>query len=112
MQENQDLTLVGTSPTDKWQEILQDWRASNLGVAAYCRKIEVPAWKFHYWKKRLLGEGAKASGGFVRVKFSGGSERDSGLSIECAEGLLLRLDCGFDPVELLRVLNVLRGQKC
>jgi hypothetical protein len=45
---------------EKWQEIIDAWRASGLGKTEFCRKQKVVASAFHYWCRKLEdGSGRK-----------------------------------------------------
>lgn len=38
---------------EHWRGVVAEQEASGLSVAAFCRERTIPAWKFHYWRKRL-----------------------------------------------------------
>jgi transposase-like protein len=38
---------------EKWQEIVDAWRASGLGKTEFCRKQKVVASAFYYWCRKL-----------------------------------------------------------
>ena len=52
---------------EHWRGVVAEQEASGLSVAAFCRKRTIPAWKFHYWRKRLRGE-ASVPGEFAVVE--------------------------------------------
>lgn len=37
----------------RWREIVRGHAASGLSVAAYCRRVRVPASSFYAWRRRL-----------------------------------------------------------
>ena len=54
------------SKLEKWEVVVAGWRASGMSVAEYCRRNDIPAWKFRYAASRaalaLLTTSAKAAG--------------------------------------------------
>jgi hypothetical protein len=40
---------------EKWQEIVDAWRASGLGKAEFCKRQKVVASAFYYWCRKLEG---------------------------------------------------------
>jgi len=101
------------SKLEKWEAIVAGWRASGLSVAEYCRRQGLPAWKFRYWREKTSrgARGRARRGPFVELPLSGAS--DSGnLVVELASGVRIRLEAGFDPADLERVLRTLGGSAC
>ncbi len=37
----------------KWRQIIDTWRASELGVNEFCRRHDVEAHRLYYWRRRL-----------------------------------------------------------
>ncbi len=52
---------------EHWRRVVAEQEASRLSAAAFCRERTIPAWKFHYWRKRLRGE-ASVPGEFAVVE--------------------------------------------
>ena len=106
---------VQGSPQDRreyWRGVVEEWRASGVSKAAFCRERGIATWKFHYWHARLTTEPAagKSNGAaemFARVHATGGS----GLRLRLG-GLELEIEPGFDETTLLRLLRVLGVAGC
>jgi hypothetical protein len=94
----------------EWTEIIRRREESGLCVARFCREREIPAWKYHYWRRRLSVRSG-TEGGFVEVSFSERSH-SSGLWFDLPSGIRLMVDRDFDGVELARVLHVVGGGRC
>jgi hypothetical protein len=99
---------------EKWEAVVAGWRASGLSVAEYCRRNDIPAWKFRYWREKTNREarGAARGGRFVELPFSDSSADNGKLVVELASGVRIRLEAGFDPADLARVLRTLGGPAC
>ncbi len=52
-------TLNSVEGKEKWQEIVDAWRASGLGKAEFCKKQKVVTSAFYYWCRKLDGGGAR-----------------------------------------------------
>lgn len=97
----------------EWAGVMELWRESGLGKAAFCRECGVKPWQFNYWCRRLE-EVQEVAGGFARVEVRE-SPVAEGEPTGC--GLWLRLDCGlrveigrdFDAGVLRRVVAALAG---
>lgn len=107
----------------EWAGVIELWRESGLGKAAFCRGYGVKSWQFHYWCRHLEADGdsgpAAEPGGFVALHFSdeagdGGSVLSrtdgemtgSGLTL-VLRGARVELAADFDEASLARVLRVL-----
>jgi hypothetical protein len=95
-----------------WRGVVEEWRASGVSKAAFCRERGIATWKFHYWHGRLTADPAagKSNVGeemFARVHATG----SSGLRLLLG-GLELDLEPGFDEATLLRLLRVLGVAGC
>jgi hypothetical protein len=81
-------------------------------VAEYCRRREIPRWKFFDWRRRLRDRDAEESdAGFVAMEFSTEGV-GCGVSVVVGDGVRLHLEKGFDEVEFLRAIRVLRSGVC
>ena len=49
---------------EHWRAICERQGESGASIARFCRDEGIPAWKFHYWKRRFADPGT-ASGGPV-----------------------------------------------
>ena len=90
----------------RWASVIAEREASGESVAAYCRQRDIPTWKYHYWSRRLKGEGVeRREGDFVEMRFDGGG--GSGVWFDLGAGVRLVVERGFDAEELRRVLRAL-----
>ena len=99
---------------EKWEALISKWRASGLTVAKYCRLTGIPAWKFRYWRdntKRGPSE-SRRRGAFLEMAFSEDATSSGKLVVELSSGVRIRLEAGFDPGDLERVLRTLGGASC
>ena len=93
---------------EKWRRRIAEQRESGLSIAAYCRRHDLTQVSFHYWKRRLRDEPAKAG----PARFLPVSVLDSAVSvsIERPDGLVLRVPC--DERALRIVLRILDERPC
>jgi hypothetical protein len=42
------------SPQIPWSEHIENWQASSISQAEYCRRNNLQQYKFSYWKRKLL----------------------------------------------------------
>ena len=82
--------------------IIADREASGASVAAYCRSREIPAWKYHYWNRRLRRADSGGGAGFVEMSFAAGG--GSGVWFDLGSGVRLVVERGFDADALRRAL--------
>ncbi len=99
-----------------WQDLVEDQCRSGLTIAAFCKKRQVSASSFQYWKRELKrrdGERLAGSvrprkrrvfGDFVPVTVA---TTEAAIEIEVA-GAIVRVRRGFDEEALARTLHVLR----
>lgn len=99
---------------EKWEALISEWSASGLSVAKYCRSTGIPAWKFRYWRDKTKRGSRKSRrrGAFLEMAFSEDSASSGKLVVELSSGVLIRLEAGFDPGDLERVLRILGGASC
>lgn len=87
----------------QWAERLEDWKASGLSIAAWCRQRGEREARFQYWRDKLKPE--------ERIKFVEVKERprrDTGIVLEVGK-VKVQLSCDFDPATLKRVVALLQG---
>ena len=93
---------------EEWLELVEDWEASGMSGAAWCRERGVHYQCFLYWRRRsrdLAGTSQAvipAEGGFCEILPSGR------LTLE-VDGVLLHLERGFDGGLLREVVSTLKG---
>lgn len=51
-----------------WEHHIERWQSSGLSQAAYCRKHQLSAHRFYYWRRRLLASQERVS--FLPVALS------------------------------------------
>ena len=103
-----------------WRRMLADWEASGLSQAEFCRRRELKAVTFAWWKRRLRnGDGARFVH-TVRAPRLGGRRTfvelalpsrpvPAGLVYELAlpGGACLRLPADFDAERVARLVHAL-----
>lgn len=94
---------------NSWEQQLENWRASGLTGAAWCRQKEIAYAVFLYWRKKLESEALTAqSEEFIEIPEA---PDEIGLILEC-QGVMVHLTKGFDAELLQNCLQVLRGLGC
>ncbi len=96
-----------------WAGVINEWKATGLSAAEFCRQGDIKREQFFAWKRRLTDRDREENEpvGFVPILFeqeSGGC----GVTVGMGEGVRLILSTGFDEGELLRAVRVLRGGGC
>jgi len=96
-----------------WKQNLENWHASGLSGAAWCRQEEIAYCVFLYWRKKLERDSdsstAQSSEQFIEIPDNPAAE--SGLTLEC-QGVTIHLAKGFDVEILKNCLQVLRRLGC
>jgi hypothetical protein len=93
---------------ESWQELIQQWEASQMTAKAWCLQNEVAYDSFIIWRKRLRDalQGTATSPKIPVVELVDASATLSGIEMRI-NGLRLILCKDFDPSTLLRCLQVL-----
>lgn len=79
---------------EHWQEIMGDWKASDLSKSAYCREHDITLSVFARWQKRLENVSVKENteqdkkgfDRFIPVTFSAGDPGASRVDVLTAQG--------------------------
>lgn len=96
---------------EHWQNVVGRQAASGISVAGFCRREDIPAWKFHYWKKRLSEEHDAAEvPKFQEVRMA--DVIDEPAELVFPNGLILRIPPGFDEGRLGRLVNAIGAASC
>ncbi len=104
-----------------WREIIAQWQASGLSMAAFCRQEGVPDKRFFWWKRRIERRNgkvvAKGQVNFVpvRIKETGTGSVASGnglIELITPGGCVIRVSSGFDKPTLLSLLEMMGQRKC
>lgn len=95
---------------DYWRAICDRQATSGLSIARFCREEGVPAWKFHYWKRRLA-ESASSSREpiFRELRIEENAAAEAPIEVAFPGGAIVRLRTGFDEEALRRAARVLGG---
>lgn len=96
-----------------WQRHVENWKRSGLTQAEYCRRYNLSAKSFTYWKVRLKGSAESIS--FVPVKVvdvtkKEGAWNEAGSSsgvVLYRDGYRIEVREGFNPDVLGQVLRTL-----
>jgi hypothetical protein len=98
----------------QWRRWVGEWRASGLGVRAFCARRGLAEPRFYAWR-RLLEERAAANATFLPVQVVADESPApvSALEVVLADGRTLRVTPGFDAATLRALLTVLEeGRPC
>ena len=94
-----------------WQNVVVRQAASGLSVAEFCRREDIAAWKFHYWKKQLSEEHDTAEvPKFQEVRMA--DVIDEPAELLFPNGLVLRIPTGFDEGRLRRLIDAIGAAPC
>jgi hypothetical protein len=93
-----------------WKQKLEDWRASGLNGAAWCRQEAIAYRVFHYWKKKFESNLSATQSPEKFIEIPEGTN-EVGLVLECRD-VLVHLTKGFDAELLQDCLQVLRRLRC
>jgi hypothetical protein len=96
----------------KWQGLVSAQGQSGQSVAAFCRKRQLRASHFYWWKKRLR---ASPESKFVEVKWATAAPSpslagDRRVEVLLRNGRTLRVAPGFDADLLRSLLTVLESE--
>lgn len=92
-----------------WEKHLNEWRASDLSQAEYCRLNKLRIKSFAYWKKKeKAGEQPVV---FVPVSFDPPSaiKNDSSIKVIVNERYVIEVCDGFTPSTLRQIVKVLEA---
>lgn len=101
---------------ERWRRIFQQWRASGLGVRAFCDRRKIVESQFWWWKRRLAGRvetaQVKAGPDFVPVTIvEPPSPTSAAIDIRLSSGHRVRVRAG-DRRLLAEVVALLEGRPC
>lgn len=93
---------------------MRDWKASGLSQAAFARRRGISAQRLGYWRLRLRQlppEAAPTDSIFVEIPqvTLPASTGIGHLVVEFREGILVRVERGFDPILLSAIVAALKG---
>jgi hypothetical protein len=97
-----------------WNAHINDWQASRLSQAEYCRRHELKFHRFVYWRRKLASKAAIPIS-LVQVpaaavaRAAGYGPRIVALRVALAPDLCIEVSPGFDPLTLKQVVAALRG---
>ena len=98
----------------RWREVVRGHAESGLSVAAYCRRVRVPASSFYAWRRKLrdaepLSPSSNQSA-FAEVRVMSESANDHGaLELHLRRGRRVIVRPGFDRQILLDLVATLEG---
>jgi hypothetical protein len=100
---------VVTSKFDRkaeWEFKLENWRASGLSGAAWCRENDINYPVFMYWRRRIEVPTQKEVSTFVEL--TSPLNQTTGIDVEY-RGVTLHLSKDFDATTFQRCLQLLKG---
>jgi hypothetical protein len=90
---------------NRWKKHVKDWRNSGMTQAAYCRRHNLSAKSFYYWRKKYSDFSPPT---LVPVKFAIHPKRlSNSLSLNIGSRYKIEIHRGFDSETLQQVLSVL-----
>lgn len=95
---------------EHWRAMCERQAEGGISIARFCREEGIPAWKFHYWKRRFA-ESAPSSGGpvFRELRIDESAAAEAPIEVAFPGGAVVRLRAGFDEEALRRAAHVLGG---
>ncbi len=99
-----------------WRHTLEQFHASGLSVAAFCRLHHIPPGSLYAWRRTLADRDRETAAAelpqFVPVLLPGAAPSEAAASFELLlpQGRLLRVPAGFDADSLRRLLAVLQEE--
>lgn len=101
-----------------WFEHVESWQSTSESQAAYCRRHELSAVNFSYWKRRFererlasaVGDGQPDSQAAlieVQVADDERADCDSGITVAIGSDVRLQLSRDFDGAALQRAVRAL-----
>lgn len=105
---------------ERWRRIVDQWQASGLSQAEFCRRRELAVWQLAWWRKQLAGQG-QAVPLFVPLRVAQPQEQSaeaagepsaplsSGQELELVwgDGRRLRFAAQIDPGRLRGIVTAL-----
>ena len=96
-----------TERNAQWRIKLEQWKASGLSGAAWCRKNQINYPVFLYWCRRTESLIEKETSSKF-VELTSLTDQTSGIDVEC-HGVLLHLSKDFDGLTFQRCIQLLKG---
>ena len=102
---------------DHWKQWISEQTASGLSKVAFCRERNLKPSTFHYWSKRLNGDGINPTRRhgrprkFARVEVVGATSSSAGeIQIRFPMGLEIRAEKYPEPKWMAEIMSVLGGR--
>jgi hypothetical protein len=88
-----------------WENHIEQWKASGLSQAAYCRKHRLKAHRFYYWRRRLSASQDGVS--FLPVALSSSlAQNHTTIRIHTPNGFIIEIE---DANGSLRIEPLITG---
>jgi transposase len=94
-----------------WRTVLARWRRSELSVRAFCQAEDVSEPTFYVWRRKL-DQTESNEPAFLPVHVIADvveSPAIPGIEIVLANGRCLRVQPGFDPTTLVKLIDLLEA---
>lgn len=108
---------MGGAATERWRDVIGQWRRSGLSQSAFCRQRGVALPTLNYWKRRL--ENGAGGAAFVPVRvtatppFRGAAnDRELRVRVKLLNGRVLSFPAHISPEELARLASALERAPC
>ena len=94
-----------------WRTVLARWRRSELSVRAFCRAEGVSEPNFYVWRRKLDRTEPKKPAFLPVHVVTDGVESPvmCGIEVVLANGRCLRVQPGFDPTTLVKLIDLLEA---
>ncbi len=113
---------VRSSKAAFWQQVLEEYRQSNLSVAAFCSQKSLSVQSFYQWRRKLQPDHqVRDVQNLVPVRIITAppqvrSETSSSLHIMTPSGFSVRFDAAVQPQQVTKILEAIelasRGESC
>lgn len=101
----------GVGRDQHWRIIIGRWRRSGLTVRAFCHREGIKEPKFYWWRRKV-DQAAQPKPAFLPVHVVADEARapaTCGVEVVLANGRCLRVQPGFDPGTLVKLVDLLEG---
>lgn len=86
-----------------WNEVLETWEASGMGLESWCLQNDFNYYKVRYWKRRCR-ETVSPKKAFIEVQ---DTSTEYSSIVVCVGGVEVKVAAGFNPSLLTSVVRAL-----
>lgn len=103
------------SGQEHWCRVLKEWSTSGLSQRGFCENRGISLSSFCYWRRRLRAEAEEAPmSPFIPVEIRppARSLHPSPYEVRLENGIRIRVPSDFESDSLLRLIELLQGDRC